>query len=92
MPAPLKNVDVQREADQLSASSASAQVLMEAICKLLHEQMLKYNWVGFYMLEGADTLVLGAFQGARRRTPVSHSTREFVEPLRPPARRLWSMT
>jgi len=64
MPAPLKNVDVQREADQLSASSASAQVLMEAICKLLHEQMLKYNWVGFYMLEGADTLVLGAFQGA----------------------------
>ena len=64
MPAPLKNVDVQREADQLSASSASAQVLMEAICKLLHEQMLKYNWVGFYMLEGADTLVLGAFQEA----------------------------
>jgi len=64
MPAPLKNVDVQREADQLSASSTSAQVLMEAICKLLHEQMLKYNWVGFYMLEGADTLVLGAFQGA----------------------------
>ena len=45
---PLKNVDVQREADQLSASSASAQALMEAICKLLHEQMLKYNWVGFY--------------------------------------------
>ena len=35
--------------------------------KLLHERMLKYNWVGFYMLEpGAEPpmLVLGAFEGA----------------------------
>jgi L-methionine (R)-S-oxide reductase len=35
--------------------------------KLLHDRMLKYNWVGFYMLEpGAQppALVLNAFQGA----------------------------
>jgi L-methionine (R)-S-oxide reductase len=35
--------------------------------KLLHDRMLKYNWVGFYMLEpGAQPpmLVLGAFEGA----------------------------
>ena len=35
--------------------------------KLLHDRMLKYNWVGFYMLEpGAEPpmLVLGAFEGA----------------------------
>ena len=50
---PLKAADVKREADQLNANSPSAQKLMEGICKLLHEQMLKYNWVG-----------LGAFQGA----------------------------
>jgi len=34
---------------------------------LLHHRMLKYNWVGFYMLEpGAEPpmLVLGAFEGA----------------------------
>jgi len=35
--------------------------------RLLHERMLKYNWVGFYMLEpGAQPpmLALGAFEGA----------------------------
>jgi L-methionine (R)-S-oxide reductase len=64
MPAPLKIVDVKYEADRLSAASVSAQDLMESICKLLHEQMLKYNWVGFYLLEGTNTLVLGPFQGA----------------------------
>jgi GAF domain-containing protein len=37
--------------------------------KVLHDRMLKYNWVGFYMLEqGAPSqppmLVLGAFEGA----------------------------
>ena len=40
---------------------------MTAIVKLLHETMLKYNWVGFYMLEGGapePVLVLGPFEGA----------------------------
>jgi GAF domain-containing protein len=65
MPATMKASEVRREADRLSASSGSAQQLMESLCVLLHEQMLKYNWVGFYMLEpGTEILVLGAFQGA----------------------------
>ena len=42
---------------------------MSRMCKLLHESMLKYNWVGFYMLEHAPPaqqpmLVLGCFEGA----------------------------
>ncbi len=40
---------------------------MQAMVKLLHHRVLKYNWVGFYMLEpGAQPpmLVLGAFEGA----------------------------
>lgn len=40
---------------------------MQAMVKLLHGRMLKYNWVGFYMLEpGAQPpmLVLDAFEGA----------------------------
>ena len=40
---------------------------MQQMVKLLHERVLKYNWVGFYMLEpGAQPpmLVLGAFEGA----------------------------
>ena len=40
---------------------------MRTMVKVLHERMLKYNWVGCYMLEpGANPpmLVLGAFEGA----------------------------
>jgi GAF domain-containing protein len=40
---------------------------MQKLCKLLHERMLKYNWVGFYMIEPGSNppmLVLGAFEGA----------------------------
>jgi L-methionine (R)-S-oxide reductase len=41
---------------------------MTRIVKLLHDRMLKYNWVGFYMLQRAPAsqpmLVLGAFEGA----------------------------
>ena len=56
--------------DELSAladEAPDAQEFMQAMVKLLHERMLKYNWVGFYMLEpGAQPpmLVLGAFDGA----------------------------
>jgi L-methionine (R)-S-oxide reductase len=51
----------------LADSCSTAQELMQKMVKLLHERMLKYNWVGFYMLEpGAQppVLVLGAFEGA----------------------------
>ena len=40
---------------------------MRIVVKFLHDKMLKYSWVGFYMLEpGAKPpiLVLGAFEGA----------------------------
>jgi L-methionine (R)-S-oxide reductase len=53
--------------DKLPASSPSADDLMRKLVDLLHERLLKYNWVGFYMLEGGaggDTLVLGAFAGS----------------------------
>jgi GAF domain-containing protein len=51
----------------LSASSRSAHELMTKMVALLHERMLKYNWVGFYMLDESaqpPALVLGPFQGA----------------------------
>jgi L-methionine (R)-S-oxide reductase len=54
------------ELNALASGATSAQELMEGITKLLHEKMLRYNWVGFYMLEkeGAqDVLVLGPFRG-----------------------------
>lgn len=61
-------IDEMRTAlEQLNGEARSADVLMEGVTRLLHEKMLKYNWVGFYMLEpGASppALVLGHYQGA----------------------------
>jgi len=54
--------------DALAASSHSANELLEGVVELLHENMLRYNWVGFYMLEelpGVDpVLVLGPYRGS----------------------------
>jgi GAF domain-containing protein len=59
--------EVRKAAERLHSEARTADQLMEGITVLLNEQMLKYNWVGFYMLEpGADppTLVLGHYRGA----------------------------
>jgi putative methionine-R-sulfoxide reductase with GAF domain len=45
--------EVRKEVDRLNSAARTADQLMEAITLLLHEKMLKYNWVGFYMLEPA---------------------------------------
>src|SRR5215472_17774673 len=57
---------VKHEIDEIARSSTSAQELMERICKKLNERMLKFNWVGFYMIDASDPklLVLGPFVGA----------------------------
>jgi L-methionine (R)-S-oxide reductase len=67
MPTTDKIADLRTEVHELSAASPTAQDLMKRLVKLLHDRMLKYNWVGFYMLEpGAQPpmLALGAFEGA----------------------------
>ena len=59
--------EVRSEVTALAEASRTADDLMRSTVKLLHDKMLKYNWVGFYMLEpGAQppALVLGPFEGA----------------------------
>jgi GAF domain-containing protein len=59
--------EVRSEIAEAAERAANAHDLMRAMAKILHTRMLKYNWVGFYMLEpGAQppVLVLGAFEGA----------------------------
>jgi GAF domain-containing protein len=51
------------------AATASAEIdLLDSVVQLLHEKMLRYNWVGFYMIEekpGEETmLVLGPYRGS----------------------------
>jgi L-methionine (R)-S-oxide reductase len=59
--------EVRKAADRLNSQSPSAEQLMEDLTLLLNKELLKYNWVGFYMLEpGANPpmLALGSYQGA----------------------------
>ena len=67
MPVARRIEEIRNELSALAQSVPTAQELMQAMVRLLHERMLKYNWVGFYLLEpGAQPpmLVLGAFEGA----------------------------
>jgi L-methionine (R)-S-oxide reductase len=63
----LKIEEVRTEIEHLNSSARNADQFMDAVARLLHGKMLKYNWVGFYMLEKdvmPPMLVLGHFQGA----------------------------
>jgi L-methionine (R)-S-oxide reductase len=56
-----------RAVDEVARTAPSADELMNSICRLLHERMLKYNWVGFYMIQqegGQRMLHLGRFVGS----------------------------
>jgi L-methionine (R)-S-oxide reductase len=68
MPVSVKSRDVIPELDDLAALAKSPEQLMTSIVAKLNELMLKYNWVGFYMIERqADEepiLVLGPYVGA----------------------------
>jgi len=69
MPTASQAKDLRAELAQLASVAKSGRDLMSAMVKLLHERMLKYNWVGFYMIEEDPAgkppiLVLGPFEGA----------------------------
>jgi L-methionine (R)-S-oxide reductase len=65
MPASAKAQDVRAQIDLLGSSAKTVDRLMTDIVKVLHQNMLKYNWVGFYTLEESEPmLALGPFEGA----------------------------
>src|SRR5260370_3086915 len=59
--------EVLKAVDRANSEACTADQLMKNVTLLLNQHMLKYNWVGFYMLEpGANPpmLVLGHYRGA----------------------------
>lgn len=56
---------VRREIDELARTASSARELMDQITTTLNQRMLKYSWVGFYMIsaDDANMLELGPFVG-----------------------------
>jgi L-methionine (R)-S-oxide reductase len=63
---PPKPKDLIPQLDALAAKSATAKDLMTEIVTLMHQNLLKYNWVGFYMIDPKDQnmLELGPFKGS----------------------------
>jgi len=61
-----KPKDLIPQFDALAAKSATAKDLMTEIVTLMHQNLLKYNWVGFYMIDPKDKnmLALGPFKGS----------------------------
>ncbi|HXV17733.1 MAG TPA: GAF domain-containing protein [Gemmatimonadaceae bacterium] len=60
-------IDIKADVDSLATKSTSAEQLMTGVVELLNLKMLKYNWVGFYMLDESGPepmLVLGPFVGS----------------------------
>jgi L-methionine (R)-S-oxide reductase len=69
MATPSKSGSIRKEVEASLKTAKSAQDFMAEVARVLHVRMLKYNWVGFYMLEEQPEgeppmLVLGAFEGA----------------------------
>jgi len=55
-----------RELQDYARTAPTAESVMERIAKRLHEEMARYNWVGFYLLDPLDpgVLVIGPFVGS----------------------------
>ena len=67
MPLTTRIDEVRNEISTLAKAAPTAKALMQDICNRLHERMLKYNWVGFYLIEPGTqppVLVLETFVGA----------------------------
>jgi L-methionine (R)-S-oxide reductase len=66
MPTTAPNVsEIKKQVSSASATSTSTEQLLTRIVEILNEKMLKYNWVGFYMLDDSGNMLhLGPFMGA----------------------------
>jgi len=61
-----KHQELLQEFRQFAATAATASALMTHISQRLHDQMARYNWVGFYLVDTADpgVLVVGPYVGS----------------------------
>jgi L-methionine (R)-S-oxide reductase len=55
-----------QELQRSAAGAPTAKALMEQMAKRLHENMARYNWVGFYLVDPADAgyLIVGPYAGS----------------------------
>ncbi len=58
--------DLLKEFGYFAQSARTAEAMMEQIVQRLHDTMTRYNWVGFYVVDKADSrfLILGPHVGS----------------------------
>jgi len=61
-----KHHELLQEFRRFAATAYSTAALMAHISQRLHDQMARYNWVGFYLVDPADpgVLVVGPYVGS----------------------------
>ena len=72
----LRPKELLQELQRYAVSAPTARAVMEQIAKRLHENMARYNWVGFYLVDPADAgyLIVGPYAGSftpNARIPLS---------------------
>jgi L-methionine (R)-S-oxide reductase len=62
----LEHEELLREFQDFARTAPTATSVMERIAQRLHEKMTRYNWVGFYLVDPADSgiLLVGPFVGS----------------------------
>jgi GAF domain-containing protein len=58
--------DLLREIQDFARTASTPNALMEHLSQRLHEKMTRYNWVGFYLVDPADSgiLLVGPYVGS----------------------------
>ena len=61
-----RHEDLLQEFQLFAKSAVAVEPLMERISQRLHQELARYNWVGFYLLDPKDShfLVVGPFVGS----------------------------
>jgi L-methionine (R)-S-oxide reductase len=62
----LVHEELLREFQDFARTAPTVKTVMEQIAQRLHEKMARYNWVGFYLVDPADSgvLLVGPFVGS----------------------------
>jgi L-methionine (R)-S-oxide reductase len=62
----LEHEELVRGFQDFARTAPTAKSVMEHIAQRLHEKMTRYNWVGFYLVDPADSgyLIVGPYTGS----------------------------
>ena len=62
----LSHQELLAQLEDFAKTAPTREALMEGVAKRLHENLTRYNWVGFYLVDptNSDILVIGPFAGS----------------------------